>query len=80
MATKNQNGRQKTKFAAKLLSFQAKSLKFCMELYLDHPQPKSEKKIVCQKMAAKKQNGRHKLNLSINRSIFKLKGRNFACK
>ena len=52
-----QNGLQKIKWppkkeAAKYLNFQARILKFCMEVYLDHPEPK-----VKNKMAAKKQNG-----------------------
>ena len=64
----------KNKMAAKSLNFQARSPKFCMEVYLDHPQPKSKK------MAAEKQNGRHKTKSSITRSIFKLEARDFACK
>ena len=40
--------------AAKMLSFQARSLKFGMELYLDHPQPKMASHNY---LLSKKQNG-----------------------
>ena len=70
-----QNGCQKTKWppknkmAAKSLNFQARSLKFRMEVYLDHSQPKTAKL-----------NCRQKTKWPPNRSIFNLEAWNFAWK